>query len=256
MIPSAEFVEWLSIMSPPRDGVIVVFKIAFDESGTHGCTHLTVSAIVGKPVHWTQVEKDWAPTAAKYAKGYHAADAKDTDNALLASILVRWLYGYTISIAYADFSHATNDVKSEFGSIYVTALRALTLNLKENAERHSVITQAFVLESGHKEEASAHLYLSKLITNRLDFRVYSQTWVGKENLATHPADIAAYVMGSTYTAAPSPLRTEVSKVVTAIELSRESLLEILADAPAVVRDNKKARERRRIERKRLARGED
>lgn len=248
-LSAQEFAEWLDCIVPPHNGDVVALKVGFDESGTHGGTHFTLAAVAGKAIHWQQVERDWAATAATYPKGYYATSARDEDNAKLAAIMDRWLYGYAFSISYADFAIVTNDIKSEFGSIYVHALRGLSYFLKVNAEARAEFTLAYVLESGHKEESSAQQYLSSLIVNRPEFRVYSHVWVGKDALVTHPADLAAHVACSTYTKRPSPLVDLVQKSVQFIEFPRDLLAENVQGGYEALRDNRQMREHVRNERR-------
>src|ERR1700737_4717027 len=100
-----------------------MLKVGFDESGSHEpSTVFGMAACAGQTVHWSQLERDWGPRAEHYIKGYHATKADAKDNEFLAGVMERWLWGYALTISYEDFKLVTHDLRSKYGSIYLTAL--------------------------------------------------------------------------------------------------------------------------------------
>ena len=177
-----------------------------DESGSHeGAPCIAVAACFGeKPEHWKQYERDWADTAKAYQKRpYHATDARPEDNALLASIVARWLSGLAITISYSDFDAVVpHRTRSIYGAEYTTSMRALIHVLAHFSHGRDIPWVKWILEAGHPEQPM----VDKLLTeSHGKAHIWSHEWVGKNDISTHAADLLAHLAAAARDATNPPL---------------------------------------------------
>jgi hypothetical protein len=221
-LSSAEFADWVD------DGpeIITVLKVAVDESGSHqDSPAICVAACFANAAQWRTYESSWRPTAEKYLpKGYHAAEASDADNAVLATILAQTLKGIVITISYDDFREVvTKNIRSVFGAEYNAAVRACAYTLRHWCDRYRVPYMTWVLESGHKGESSVNTFLSAIRRDR-SWRIWSHEWVGKEDLVTHASDLVSHEVAACYGRPASPLLESMGPEIVRRHFTRKELV--------------------------------
>jgi hypothetical protein len=181
-----------------------VIWVGIDESGTHdGAQALTIAACVGTATEWQRFKDAWAPFAKKYErKGYHATKASDSDNRVLGRLMCEHL---SAALAFrtpyaASRALVSSDLRSQVGNEYTLAVRIVVDVLAHIAAQNDVDWISYLIEDGHPGAARTKQEFEQKKALRpgdpFRKRVYSDTWVGKEELITHPADLLSYEWGT------------------------------------------------------------
>lgn len=183
----------------------MAFRVAIDESGYHeGAPCIAAGAVYAfKRQHWREYERDWFPRAVWYRDvGFHSTKARADDLDVLAAAVGRWLHAFAITISYDDYqSVVPHRIRSRYGGEYSTAIRALVhlLGIVAKDRKENAI---FVLEAGHREQQIVH----KMLTDAKGHTfVADHMWVGKDNIATHAADLIAHVAAPHRSGIRSPM---------------------------------------------------
>lgn len=235
--------------------------VGVDESGTHDkAPCICVAAVFGRQQQWDELARAWGPRARWYAEnrnGYHATSALRKDNELLANETARWLQGLALTIDYKDFREVVTDgIRGEWGAEYQTALRAIAYVLSGYWRAHNIEWTTWVVEAGHSEQSAADKYLRELVKRRRDFRVMSYRWCGKEEIITHPADLAAHVFARRYAGETVPLADVLSTAVLHRHWERSEMEESVKQGEPflreIQRERKRDKNRRRRERNELS----
>jgi hypothetical protein len=235
-----------------------MLKAAIDESGTHdGAPCICVAACLGAVSQWKQFCRDWEPRATKYVErgGYHAKMGSTDDNAFLASIIERWLWGMAVTISYDDFKRVPHRLKSKFGAEYVTALRIIAVVLQHYCETNEIRWISWVLEAGHKQQEAADRFLTDLEKNRPDFRVWGHDWVTKAEIITHSADLVAHVAARSYGGERLSLMDVIEKSVLVRHWALADLLESVEGGEQMLKEERWERRKKKEARRNRRSGE-
>jgi hypothetical protein len=227
-----------------------MLKVAIDESGSHEAPAIVVVACFATSTQWNHFRREWTPRACKYSGEFHSADASDSDLDYLTSLLTRRLGGLATTIDYADFRDVVPEwIKSRFGAEYSTGIQAIALVLRHFCTKHGIRWMNWVLEAGHQGQASAELYLQKIVGNQ-DWHIRRHSWVGKEEVITHAPDLVAHEIGACYNREPSQRLKEIYRSVAYRPFSREELAEAVKRVTPLMTAERREKELQRARRKR------
>jgi hypothetical protein len=233
-----------------------MLKAAVDESGSDDRSSvLCVACCLATARQWRRFSNRWYPYAAKYPKGYHATKARDSDNEALAGIMEEELTAaLAITINYQDVKAIVPDkLRGRFGEEYATCIRAVVMLLQNWCEKHNERWVALVLESGHRGQSAANNYIESILPDPY-WHIWSHTWARKEELVTHPADLVAHVIATSFARKPSPLVGRIRKAIVHRHFTEGDLKEMVEHGERTVREYERRRDSERAKRKSSRRG--
>jgi hypothetical protein len=212
MLSASDFAEWVALLLPfNSNGGIAVLWIGTDESGTHGGPVLAVAGMFGTGSQWQSFRAAWTPYAAQYKDGYHAKEAKSGHNEALARLMRQHLMtGFSIRMSYADIREIVPPkVRSQTGEEYFIGMVTMTKLFALITDQLNVAEIAYVIEAGHRSAGNVGKMFDYLVTlpvghpDRL--KVHSASWVGKEEIITHPADLISNAWTGAYVQHPEAI---------------------------------------------------
>lgn len=246
-----------------------MLTVGIDESVTHGESPiLCVAACIASADGWTRFRGAWLPHAMKYAAkgGYHATKAHDPDNLILAGLMEELLpsAAFAIRISCADMrAVVSHNIRSEYGDEYTILVWTGIRFLSKLCDLQGVDWLAYVLEDGHKGRKGTakikqmfNAIKQEAPGTQMRYHVYSDTWVGKEELITHPADLISYEWARAHG------RPEESEILAAFrradyllkDYTRDALEEAVRDTESFERAYKAGQNFLRRERRRERKG--
>lgn len=214
-----EHSEWLGMIQPSEpQGYIAVITVAIDESGTHAkAKSLCVAGCVGNYHEWKRFSREWTPRAKKYQYGFHATKARDADNQFLAQLIVKHLkFSFAVNFDYDDVRAVVGQpFRSRYGSEYAIGVRTSVGFMNEVCVMEGWKTVAYVIEDGARGADHVKQWFADMkalpMSHPDRLRVYSDTWVGKEDVTTHAADLLSYEWGRVYEGATSDIVPRLPK---------------------------------------------
>jgi hypothetical protein len=115
--------------------------------------------------------------------------------------------GVALSIGYDDMREVLpSNQRSVFGEEYAVGVMITMKFLSAVIEERGLFELlAYVVEDGHKGAAKAKSLFEAVkqfpLTDPRRMHVWSDTWVGKEEITTHAADLMSFIWASDYGAA-------------------------------------------------------
>jgi hypothetical protein len=236
----------------PEDGVIAVFKVAIDESGSHGDSPaLCVAGCLADVGNWAGFCHSWRPRAAAYAeRGFHATIARDADNAFLAELIAQWLNCFAVTVPYSTYKAVVPPkLRSKFGGEYGIGVRLIAIVFHDVSGRLNLGRMAYVLEAGHPGQGSARKFLDE-VTLDPAWHVQSHTWVGKEEIITHAPDLVAHLAAAARAGSRSPLLDVIGSRLTIHDYTAAELRKAVKIGLEIDERERKRKERERALRRR------
>lgn len=258
--------DWFGILQPPneRDAIAMIW-VGVDESGSHSNSPcLCVAACVGSAARWTRFKNEWTPYATQYGEaGYHATAAKDSHNRILVQMVADIFQsgGFALRIAYEDVkAEVSQRHRSMFGEEYAMGIWVAIRFLASLCKLQHIDWLAYVIEDGHRGAPKAKEIFNAIkrepVGHPSRYNVYSDTWVGKEELTTHPADLVSHEWAKAY---GKPDSEAIATLRAADWLfkdyTRDALAEAGRETDGVLKADKQFRDKQRLDRRRRRKGQ-
>jgi hypothetical protein len=270
-LSSFDYASWLNLLQPYAvRGAIAMLRVAIDESGSHGGSPvLTVAVCVGSDARWSRFREAWLPYAQKYAAkgGYHAAKATRSDNEILANLIAEIFPsgGFALRIAYADMkAEVPPAFRARFGDEYALSIWVGIRVLSAICDKQGHDWLAYVLEDGHKGVKGTakvkqlfHAIKQEPPDSPFRYHVFSDTWVGKEELITHPSDLISHEWAKAY---GKPEDSEILAKLRGADFllkdySRDALADAVRETSHFLKAEKQSRDRERLDKYRKRKGQ-